>query len=434
MEAKELANKLTEYPDIKERFEQLIKIVENPNEETTLADVAEQCLIDELQILGKNTLQDWANKQAAKSARQLEKNVKTAKKNIKKKVYWYSTFGKIDTEEQTYYQKGKGSLLRPFIFSAQVLCRGYSLLLQRRITDFGADVPFGRVNHKLQEHYGITVSESAIRNITLEHAGQIKLKKEEELKKVDLPNNFGKPIVISETDGSMVPIVKTADEGDKRKQKQLFYREAKLTLAHEKGSISPVFSATFGNADMAGKHMLCCVKKAGADNKTKICCLGDGAKWIVDQAEKNFGANVVYLIDFYHVCEYLSLAVNHCAPEEEKERIEEKKRLLKQSKICEVLKSLEPYIEKQEIPNENAPVRNCYRYINNRINQLDYLTAINNDLPIGSGEIESAHRYIIQKRLKISGAWWLEDNADNMLALRINRANNDWNQYWNEAA
>lgn len=85
MEAKELAIKLTEYPDIKERFEQLIKIVENPNNETTLADVAEQHLIDELQILGKNALQNWAERQATKSAQQLERNVKTAKKNIKKK-------------------------------------------------------------------------------------------------------------------------------------------------------------------------------------------------------------------------------------------------------------------------------------------------------------------------------------------------------------
>ena len=81
MEAKELANKLTEYTDIKERVEQLIKIVENPDDEITLADVAEQRLIDELQILGRNTLQDWAKKQAKKSAVQLEKRVKTAKKD-----------------------------------------------------------------------------------------------------------------------------------------------------------------------------------------------------------------------------------------------------------------------------------------------------------------------------------------------------------------
>src|SRR5580693_5099002 len=53
-----------------------------------------------------------------------------------------------------------------------------------------------------------------------------------------------------------------------------------------------------------------------------------------------------------------------------------------------------------------------------------------NDLPIGSGEIESAHRYIAQLRLKRPGAWWRVEHAEYMLALRINRRNGDWKTYW----
>jgi hypothetical protein len=49
---------------------------------------------------------------------------------------------------------------------------------------------------------------------------------------------------------------------------------------------------------------------------------------------------------------------------------------------------------------------------------------------IGSGEIESAHRYLIQKRLKLPGAWWQAANAESMLALRVNRANHEWKDYW----
>jgi len=50
-------------------------------------------------------------------------------------------------------------------------------------------------------------------------------------------------------------------------------------------------------------------------------------------------------------------------------------------------------------------------------------SALANNLPIGSGEIESAHRYIVQKRLKLPGSWWCAANAEHMLALRLNRAN-----------
>ena len=52
--------------------------------------------------------------------------------------------------------------------------------------------------------------------------------------------------------------------------------------------------------------------------------------------------------------------------------------------------------------------------------------------PIGSGEIESAHKSIPQKRLKIPGASWNADSIDPMLALRILRADDWWEDFWNQ--
>ncbi|MDR3566644.1 MAG: hypothetical protein P4L43_01305, partial [Syntrophobacteraceae bacterium] len=49
-----------------------------------------------------------------------------------------------------------------------------------------------------------------------------------------------------------------------------------------------------------------------------------------------------------------------------------------------------------------------------------------------SGEIESGNRHAIQQRLKISGAWWLKENADNMLALRTTRTNSGRGNYWRQ--
>jgi hypothetical protein len=63
---------------------------------------------------------------------------------------------------------------------------------------------------------------------------------------------------------------------------------------------------------------------------------------------------------------------------------------------------------------------------------LNYRDALSQELPIGSGEIESAHRYIVQQRLKHPGAWWRIDHADQILALRLNRANGRWRDYWSE--
>ncbi len=97
-----------------------------------------------------------------------------------------------------------------------------------------------------------------------------------------------------------------------------------------------------------------------------------------------------------------------------------------QNDYSSVLEEPEVFLEPDTLESRNAPVRACYRYIKNRSHQLDYKAALAQDLPIGSGEIESAHRYIIQQRLKLPGAWWTTDNVDSMLALRIIRANNKW--------
>jgi hypothetical protein len=75
-------------------------------------------------------------------------------------------------------------------------------------------------------------------------------------------------------------------------------------------------------------------------------------------------------------------------------------------------------------------VRSAYRYLFNRPNRLDYQGAIDSNLPIGSGEIESGHRYVIQNRLKLAGSWWTIENPKAMLALRICRTNQDWDAYW----
>ena len=63
------------------------------------------------------------------------------------------------------------------------------------------------------------------------------------------------------------------------------------------------------------------------------------------------------------------------------------------------------------------------------VHAADVRGALAQGLPIGSGEIESAHRYIVQQRLKRPGAWWTLDNAEHMLARRLNRANGLWTQY-----
>ena len=131
-----------------------------------------------------------------------------------------------------------------------------------------------------------------------------------------------------------------------------------------------------GMQKKAGEHVLHCVKSVGVNEETKVHCVGDGAVWIANQIEEQFGANGTYLIDFCHLCDYLSAAAPSCSPNNEKIWLDKQKELLKESLWPQVLLVLQPYLESQEVPEENAPVRACYRYIKNRPHQLDYKDAI----------------------------------------------------------
>lgn len=297
------------------------------------------------------------------------------------------------------------------------------------MTDFGADHAFGQVPKKLREHYGIDMPVSTIRKTTQHHSVQMHTQKPA----LTLP--LAKPGCqqqIGQIDGTMIPIVTLGKaEGDKRKQKALHWEEARLALVHEQGRITPKFDACFrGAVDDAGQALINCAVAANFGKKTHLHSVGDGAIWIAKQVHKAFGKQASYLTDFFHVCEYLSAAAKICAPQAEKVWLEEQKRLLKNNDYAIVINNLLPYLETDAIDSDKAPVRACHRYLSNRTHCLDYRSAIEKGLPIGSGEIESAHRYVIQGRLKLPGAWWKADNVAPMLALRVVRANNDWDRYW----
>jgi len=63
-------------------------------------------------------------------------------------------------------------------------------------------------------------------------------------------------------------------------------------------------------------------------------------------------------------------------------------------------------------------IRKLIGYLQNNTNRFGYQQCRDEGIPIGSGGIESANKYISHVRLKLSGAWWLEENGNAMLRIR----------------
>lgn len=301
--------------------------------------------------------------------------------------------------------------------------------MERVLTDFGADCSFAKAVEKVREHYGCQVSISLVREATQKHGNWMRL---DSPVRVRLPKT-GVRQLIAELDGAFVPIVETAAAGDRRKTRSYKYAEARLCLAGQVGSLKRRYRATMRSVEDAGRQWKACVVEAGGGQNTKLHCVGDGAKWIVRQVVEQFGEmEAKFLVDFYHLSDYLAKAGEAIAGSEAKSWLAEQQRKMKNNKVAEVLAELGKYVEAENIADTEAPVRNSQRYIINRQAYLDYQGAIEGGLPIGSGEIESGNKSVVQSRLKIAGAWWKAENAEKMLALRVNRANGEWSSYWKQ--
>ena len=300
------------------------------------------------------------------------------------------------------------------------------------MVDLAADFSFEKAQEKVKEHYGIDVSKEVIRRITYHHAQEIK---KGEMRQDLNANGKGKKQIVVEADGSLVPVVEskpnTPKRADKRKGKQLVWKEFRLAMAYGNGEVDPIYDGTFGTVEETGDRMFECALKAGMGSQTQIHCVGDGAPWIADQNDRVFGGKATFLVDFFHLCEYLAKAASAMEDFIGKDWLKKaKKKCLEKDGVTKLKRELKPFVEPGPVPEEEAPVRQCYRYIENRPGQFKYNQAQKMKLPIGSGRIESGHRSVIQNRLKKSGAWWKKENAAQMIGLRITRFNKDWEGYW----
>ncbi len=325
-------------------------------------------------------------------------------------------------EEAQWRLGRRGPLLRPFCERAGVRPRGRSRRLQRALVDFGAEESFARAAARVQEHYGLDVAAEAVRQQTLRHGAQISAL-------TVTPPPRAAATLVTQLDGSMLPIVVPPPTGeDRRRGKQLLWREARLCLARPADSATPCYGATLGSVTVTGALWRDTARAAGLGERTHVHGVGDGAEWILTQFQEQFGAQGQYLVDFYHVSEYLAAAALVIKPKDPHGWRRRQQGRLLENQGAAVRRALLPHLEPEGTPQ--APVRAAHRYLSQRAKHLDYAGARAAQLCLGSGEIESGHRHVIQQRLKLAGAWWTEPHAEAMLGLRVARANRLWHRYW----
>ncbi len=330
--------------------------------------------------------------------------------------------------EQIWTSSAK-KYIRPLARRLAVIPQAKSRRLQRVLADFGSEHSFARAAQSLHEHYGFALGASAVRTATLCHAKRARKK---------LQRDYEEPFrvlpavreehVIAQVDGTMIC---TVQPGSRKSKRPRDWQEMRLVAAQAWQSATTVYAATFGTVEETGRRWGHCAKQAGRGLNSRVHAVGDGAEWIRLQCQEVFGAQGHFLCDFYHVSEYLGAAAPVCRPQQPNQWRRTQQKRLRRGATEKVIAALSEHLESLETADEEAPVRLAHRYLTNRVDCLDYPTADRLGLPIGSGMIESGHRHVLHSRLKKAGTAWLRDHADQIAHLRVLRANNQWQTFWN---
>ena len=103
--------------------------------------------------------------------------------------------------------------------------------------------------------------------------------------------------MITEMDGSLVPVMQPGKGLDARKGKTLLWREARLCLARGVEQTAGVYGATpWARRILSSVVWRETALQAGLHDRAFVHGVGDGAPWIVGKFGENFGSQQGKLI------------------------------------------------------------------------------------------------------------------------------------------
>ena len=155
----------------------------------------------------------------------------------------------------------------------------------------------------------------------------------------------------------------------------------------------------------------------------------------VQRAARRAGVTVTIVVDIVHVLEYLWRAAHafHAAGTEEAETWVRHRllALLDGRTGGTVAKSIRLMAARRELDAAGQrAIDKCTGYLAKLSRYMHYGAALAAGLPIATGVIEGACRYLVQDRLGRTGARWSLDGAEAVLRLRALRASGDFDAYW----
>ena len=332
--------------------------------------------------------------------------------------------GELDLERGYFYCDSCKTGFHPMDEALELAREVHQYDMQEKFALFAAEMPYERSCELFTQATGLTpgkhfghdnirrIGELAALETVIPDKKEIQSRIETAQAGSDKP-----PVLVVSCDGAHAP---TRTKGGRSKRGKGKWREVKgfrLYLLGEDDRIIHVAGwHQIQDSEQLAKDLEVIAERIPQD-KVRIALLGDGADWVWNVMTRSFpeGRKV---LDYYHVSEHVSKLAriqygDTLAALEWKEATIARLFMDRTGYVIGGLRRMTPSSE-----DAKEEIRKLIGYLNNHADKLGYQECRDEGIPIGSGGIESANKYISHVRLKLSGAWWVEDHGNAMLRIR----------------
>lgn len=292
--------------------------------------------------------------------------------------------------------------------------------LERRVADFVVNDTFDAGVARMKFHYGLELSSNAFRLVAQRLGTKLEASNEVVLHSGLLaPPKEDTPLLYVLNDGSMV----STRDGWKEVKTAVVFRDHERVASEEdvRGFIECARYVSVLGAQQEFKASLRnALRSENAGCAKKVVWIADGAigNWSLASM---VCPKAIQILDWYHAIEHAALAAKILLGEGASLAVaftERIRTLLWNGQVDVVLAELKSCLPLCESAEQRTAIRNLRRYYRNNAHRMDYRTFRQQGLLIGSGIIESAHRHVIQTRMKKAGQHWGNTGGRRMARMR----------------
>lgn len=209
------------------------------------------------------------------------------------------------------------------------------------------------------------------------------------------------------------------------------FKEMKIGVFYDQHKKHRHAFATEADSKAYGPLLAEYARQIGFEHADQQLSLVDGARWI----EKQVCAALVFLhallLDFYHLSQHVHAAARCCLGEtaRAKQWVDERLKELKELGVAPVLAAIDLFRKQVRSKVKRKALEDLRNYLTERLEMLDYRTALANGWDIGSGPTEAMCK-TLTLRLKRPGMKWDRDHAAGMMNLQAMYQSGQAAGYW----